>query len=267
MGISAVIITFNEAAKIADCVRSVSWADEVIVVDSHSTDNTREIAEGFGARVIERDWPGFARQKQFAADAASHDLILSIDADEVVTDELANEIQRLDLGSADAFRMPRLSYYLGKPIRHGSWYPDKQIRLFDRRKCSWTEDVIHESVSVPSGKVIDLQNDLLHFSSDGVRHHAEMLTSRYAPLGAEKLRLQGRKVGILQLLLAGPAAFFSGYLIRLGFLDGVRGLIIATFAGYNSFLKYALRYEEQLSEQGESEAAKNTTNERDRTSN
>ncbi|MBL8182509.1 MAG: glycosyltransferase family 2 protein [Blastocatellia bacterium] len=258
MGISAVIIAFNEEAKIGDCIRSVSWADEVVVVDSHSTDRTREIAEGLGARVIERDWPGFGRQKQFGADAAKNDLVLSIDADEIVSDELANEIQTLDLTSADAFRMPRLSHYLGKPIRHGSWYPDWQIRLFDRRKCHWSNDAVHESVIVPSGNIKDLSSDLLHFSSEGILHHAQMIYERYAPLGAERLKQQNKRVSFVHLLFSGTGAFVKGYFLKLGFLDGVRGLLIATFAGYNAFLKHAIRYEQQLNEKASLSSADTT---------
>lgn len=249
MGISAVIITFNEADKIGDCIRSVSWADEIVVVDSHSTDRTREIATKLGARVVERDWQGFSAQKQFATDTATNKWVFSIDADEVVTPELAKEITSLDLNSADAFRLPRLSYYLGKPIRHGSWYPDMQTRLYDRTRCSWTNDVIHESVTVPSGRLVDLRSDLLHYSSDGILHHAQMIVQRYAPLGAAKLKEQGRTVGITSMLLAGPAAFISGYFFKFGILDGVRGLLIAIFAGINAFLKYAIRYEQQLTDQ------------------
>ena len=253
MGISAVIIAFNEEDKIEACIRSVSWADEVIVVDSHSEDKTREVAESLGAKVIERDWPGFSAQKQFATSAASFDLVFSLDADEVVSKELADEILALDHGSADAFRTPRLSHYLGKPIRHGSWYPDRQVRLFDRRKCSWSLDAVHESVLVPSGRVVDLRSNILHFSSEGILHHAEMIQLRYAPLGAEKLRQQGARVGYWRLLTAGPAAFLSGFILKFGFLDGIRGLMIAMFAGYNSFLKYAIRYEQQLNEEIASE--------------
>lgn len=258
MGISAVIIAFNEEAKIGDCIRSVSWADEVLVVDSRSTDRTREIATALGAKVIERDWPGFGEQKQFATDAAQHDLVFSIDADEVVSDELYNEIQNLDLESADAFRMPRLSHYLGRPIRHGSWYPDSQIRLFDRRKCHWSNDAVHESVIVPSRRIKDLRSDLLHYSSEGILHHAQMIYERYAPLGAEKFRQQKKRVTYAHLIFSGPGAFVRGYFLKLGFLDGVRGLLIATFAGYNAFLKHAIRYEHQLNEESASDTADTT---------
>jgi len=258
VGISAVIIAFNEAEKIENCIRSVSWADEVLVVDSYSTDETREIAIGLGAKVIQREWPGFAQQKQFATDAATFDLIFSIDADEVVTPELAKEISNLDTSTADAFRMPRLSHYLGRPIRHGSWYPDPQIRLFDRTHCHWSNDAIHESVVVPSGRVRNLKGELLHFSSEGILHHAKMIYERYAPLGAERLRQQGRKSTFGKILFSGLGTFLSGYILKLGFLDGIRGLLIATFAGYNTFLKFAIRYEQQVNE-GEDLGAANAT--------
>nr|HMT08862.1 hypothetical protein [Pyrinomonadaceae bacterium] len=165
-----------------------------------------------------------------------------------VSKELEAEIAGLDLSTADAFRMPRLSHYLGKPIHHGSWYPDSQIRLFDRRKCNWSLDAIHESVKVPSGSIKDLKSELLHYNSEGILHHAQMIYERYAPLGAEKLKQKGRKVTFWHLLLSGPATFVSGYILKFGFLDGIRGLLIAVFAGYNTFLKNALRYEQQINE-------------------
>ena len=148
MKISAVIIAFNEERNIADAVRSVEWADEIIVVDSESTDSTREIAASLGARVVVNKWPGFSDQKQFAVDQASNDWILSLDADERISDDLRLEIDgiRNDAPSADGYRIPRLSYYMERPIRHGGWYPDLQLRLFDRTKGRWNGAVIHESV-------------------------------------------------------------------------------------------------------------------------
>ncbi|MGH7784117.1 MAG: glycosyltransferase family 2 protein, partial [Candidatus Binatia bacterium] len=149
MKISAVIIAFNEEGKIADAIRSVSWADEILVVDSESTDATRQIASDLGARVVIRSWLGFSKQKQFAVDAAKNDWIFSLDADERVSDVLKTEILSLlegDKTDADGYRMPRLSFYMDRPIRHSGWYPDRQLRLFDRRRAGWNERLVHESV-------------------------------------------------------------------------------------------------------------------------
>src|SRR5687767_6219676 len=154
--ISAVIICFNEEKNIADAVESVRWADEIVVVDSESTDRTSEIASEMGARVLARAWTGFAPQKEFAIRSASNDWVFSLDADERVSPELANEIIDIRERSpqADAFRIPRLSIYLGRAIRHGGWYPDKQLRLFDRRKGRWKDVIVHESVEMDQGSVI-----------------------------------------------------------------------------------------------------------------
>lgn len=248
MKISAVIITFNEEAKIADAIRSVDWADEVLVIDSESTDRTREIAEGLGARVIVEKWRGFAGQKQFAVDAAANDIIFSLDADERVTPELRDEIMAISRSGtmADAYSIPRLSIYLGREIRHGGWYPDRQIRLFDRRRSHWKDVAVHESIELDSGGVLrPLNGDILHFSVDGLAHHAAMIQNRYAPLGARAMFESGRSTSALRIALAPAASFLSGYVLKLGFLDGIAGLCIAYFGAYNTFLKHALLLEMQ----------------------
>jgi glycosyltransferase involved in cell wall biosynthesis len=163
--ISAVIITFNEEKNIGDAIRSVDWADEVLIVDSESTDRTREIAANLGAKVITRPWPGFAAQKQFAVDSASNDWILSLDADERVAETLRREIESVREKGPDkvGYTIPRLSIYLGREIRHGGWYPDRQLRLFDRRTGKWKSRVIHESFAMAEGSTVGQMNgDLLH---------------------------------------------------------------------------------------------------------
>lgn len=250
MKISAVIITFNEEAKIADAIRSVEWADEVLVVDSESTDRTREIAESLGARVVVEKWRGFAAQKQFATDAAANDMIFSLDADERVSPKLKEEIEtiRRSGNAADVYSIPRLSIYLGREIRHGGWYPDRQIRLFDRRKAHWKDVTVHESIEPDDGAVsATLSGDILHFSVDGIAHHASMIQSRYAPLGARAMLESGRSTSPLQMALAPLASFLTGYILNFGFLDGVAGLCIAYFGAYNTFLKHALLMEMQVS--------------------
>ena len=249
MKISVTIITFNEEAKIAEALRSVYWADEVLVVDSNSTDGTREIAAELGARVIVRDWTGFADQKQFATDEAANDVIFSLDADERASDELTAEIKEIKESVElpyDGYTVPRLSIYMGREIRHGSWYPDRQLRLFDRRKAAWKQVVIHESVQMqPGASIGELSGDIIHKSVDSVKHHAAMLTERYAPLGAQAMFDRGKRTSALRIAAAGPVAFAKDYLLKAGFLDGVPGLTIAAFSAYHAALKHMMLYELQ----------------------
>lgn len=249
MRISAVIIAGNEEDKIGDAVRSVSWADEVLVVDSESTDRTREIAASFGARVLTRPWPGFAAQKQFATDSATHDWIFSLDADETVSTELRDEIiglrQMDELHLPRGFRIPRLSYYVGRPVRHSGWYPDWQLRLFDRRAGRWSADLIHESFRLRDSRPAKLRNNILHFTVDSIDEHRRMIRERYAPLAARQIFERGGRTSKLQLVIAGPLAFVSTYVLKRGFLDGLTGLRIASFAAHHAALKHRLLWEMQ----------------------
>lgn len=246
MQISATIITFNEEAKIAEAIKSVAFADEILVVDSESTDKTREIAESLGAKVIVQKWLGFAKQKQFAVENAAHDWILSLDADEKVSIELKNEILNLN-PQADAYKLPRLSFYLNQPIRHGGWYPDWQIRFFNRNKARWKDVLIHESVEV-SGKVEKLKGDILHYSVEDMTHHHRMIGERYAPLAARQMFERGRKTTKLKIYTAGLTTFLQTYILKAGFLDGFAGFCIARFAAHHAFLKHLLLWEMENSE-------------------
>jgi glycosyltransferase involved in cell wall biosynthesis len=246
--ISAVIITFNEEKNIAEAIRSVKWADEVLVVDSESTDRTREIAESLGARVIVNKWPGFAAQKQLAVDAAASDWIISLDADERVSGALKTEILALKESSsgADGYKIPRLSIYMSREIRHSGWYPDRQLRLFDRRKGRWKQVLIHESVEMVEGaNVGQLKGDILHFSVESVEHHHRMIGERYAPLAARQMFENGRSTSPLKIVLAGWAAFIRTYFLKAGFLDGFPGFCIAYFAAHHAIMKHLLLYEMQ----------------------
>ena len=246
MYISAVIITYNEEKNILATLESVSWADEIIVVDSNSTDRTTEIAAGNGATVIVRDWPGFSQQKQFGVDTAGHDWIFSLDADERVSAELRKEIEALKTSAskADGYRIPRLSFYMGKEIRHSGWYPDRQLRLFDRRKGRWNGREIHESVEMaPDAKVARLNSDILHFSVENAAEHHKMIGERYAPLGARHMFENGVTTSRLRVVTAGPIAFLRSYVFKLGFLDGFPGFCIARFAAYHAYLKHLLLFE------------------------
>jgi glycosyltransferase involved in cell wall biosynthesis len=246
--ISAVLITFNEEANIKKAIESVSWADEVVVVDSHSTDATRTIAAALGARVIERDWPGFSDQKQFAVDSASNDWVFSLDADERVSPQLKHQILELSRApnSADGFYIPRLSTYMGRQIRHSGWYPDKQMRLFDRRKGSWNGRPIHESVELaPGAKTGELKSEILHFSVKNAAEHHRMIGERYAPLAAKHMFDSGRRTSPFRTAFAGPAAFLRSYILKLGILDGFPGYCIARFAAHHAYLKHLLLWEMQ----------------------
>jgi glycosyltransferase involved in cell wall biosynthesis len=227
-GLSACIITLNEADRIEACVRSVDFCDEILVVDAHSTDRTRELAAALGARVIERDWPGYRSQKQFAVDNARHPWVLCLDADERVSPELRAEILALraaGLTTAAGWSIPRITDYFGRFLRHGNAYPDRLVRLFDRRRGGWRGEEIHENTRI-DGRVRKLHGHLEHYSYRSLRDH-QVRMQRYAELMAQALYERGRRCGLLPVLLNPHWRFVRGYLLRLGFLDGWRGLVFA----------------------------------------
>jgi glycosyltransferase involved in cell wall biosynthesis len=244
--ISATIITFNEEKNIAKAIRSVLWAHEVIVIDSNSTDKTVEIAKELGAKVVVQPWLGFAKQKQFAVNQATNDWIFSLDADEIVSNELATEINKLKNinNLASGFRIPRLSFYMNQPIRHCGWYPDTQIRLFNRTNAKWKNVLIHESIEV-DGKINNLRGDIHHYSVENAGHHHKMIGERYAPLSAQQMFANGRKTSRFKVKTIGIITFLQVYLLKLGFLDGFPGFCIARFAAHHAFLKHLLLWEMQ----------------------
>jgi glycosyltransferase involved in cell wall biosynthesis len=237
--VSVTVITRDEAANIAACLASVAWADEVLVVDCGSTDRTVEIARARGARVIVKDWPGYSAQKNFAAAEASNDWILSVDADERVTPELANEIRATLAGSPTmaGCRIPRVTWHLGRWIRTTDWYPDYQLRLYDRRRARWKERRVHESVTA-DGPVGQLKNDLQHYAYRDITHHHQTM-DRYTTLAAEDMYASGRRAGFVDVALHPPAAFLRNYVLRLGFTDGMPGFIISAMNAHYVFLKFA----------------------------
>lgn len=239
MRISATIITFNEERNIARAMESLRCCDEIIVVDSHSTDRTAEIAERLGARVIEGPWPGYARQKNVAAEHAAHDWILSIDADEALSEALEGEIWQIKKYGPvfDAYTMPRLAQYMGRWILHSGWYPDRKIRLYHRKKARWVGDFVHESVQV-DGRLGHLRSDLLHFTCDSLSEHLKSM-DRYTTLAAEQIVSLKKHVGMKHLLLDPPWTFVKTYFLQRGFLDGLEGLTIAYMAALYNFVKYA----------------------------
>ena len=227
-GLSACVITYNEADRIEACIASLAFCDEIIVVDSHSTDATRALASAAGARVIERDWPGYRSQKQFAVETATHDWVLCLDADERISDSLRDEIivlREQDFVGASGWKFPRCTEYFGRYLRHGNGYPDRVLRLFDRRCGAWAGREIHEHVEV-QGTVARLRGELMH---DAYRNLADQLRrlENYARLMAEHMHAKGRRAHWWNLLLNPGWRFFRGYILRGGFLDGWRGLILA----------------------------------------
>jgi glycosyltransferase involved in cell wall biosynthesis len=250
MKISATIITLNEQENIREALASVVWADEVLVVDSGSTDQTCAIAEASGARVIKKDWPGFAEQKQFAAEEAQHDWVFSLDADERVSKELSASIAALRKLSgderADGYRIARRSFYQGRWIKGGGWYPDRQLRLYRKSRGRWATRHIHESVKMqPDARVEDLQGDILHYSVRDSAHHHRMIGERYAPLAALQMFEEGRRTSRLRIATAAPLGFIRSFILKGGFRDGLAGLSIARFAGHHDFLKHLLLWEKQ----------------------
>lgn len=239
MKISATIITYNEERNLPRAIESLRCADEVVVVDSGSNDRTVEIAEKLGARVVESPWPGYAKQKNFAAESAKYDWILSIDADESLSEALEGEIWRLKKTGPtfDAYTMPRLAQYLGRWIRHSGWYPDRKVRLYNRLKADWTGDYVHESVKV-GGSLGHLESNLLHFTCESLSEHLRTM-DRYTTLAAEQLIANGQRATWARLVLEPPWTFFRTYVIKLGFLDGIEGLCIANMAALYNFVKYA----------------------------
>jgi glycosyltransferase involved in cell wall biosynthesis len=226
-GVTATIIAFNEEARIAEAIASLSCCDEVIVVDSGSTDGTKDIADRLGARVIERAWQGYADQKNFAAGQASNDWVLNIDADERLSIELADDIAewKKSVPSATAWSMPRRVFYLGRWIKHSGWYPDRKVRLYNRTKGRFEGAFVHESVKT-AGPVAAFRGDLLHFPYRDWSDHARKV-DRYTELAAEAARSNGVHGSTLKLIVAPPIAFMKAFLLRGGFLDGWRGLAIA----------------------------------------
>lgn len=250
MKISAAIITFNEEANIREACESLAWADEIIVVDSGSNDKTRAIAEACGARVIEKDWPGFSAQKQVATDQALHDWVFSLDADERVSEELKASIaklRKLDAAKlADGYRIPRRSFYQGRWIKGGGWYPDWQLRLFRKSRGHWEPRHIHESVKAdPGARIEKLSGDILHYSVHDSAYHHRMIGERYAPLAAQQMFEEGRRTSQLKIATAAPAAFVRSYLLKGGFRDGLAGISIASFAAHHAFLKNLMLWEKQ----------------------
>lgn len=239
MKISAAIITLNEQRNVARAMESLRCCDEIVVVDSGSTDRTVEIARNLGARVIENPWQGYADQKNYATEQCANDWVLSLDADESLSEALEGEIWQIRKHGPqfDAYTMPRLAQYLGRWILHSGWYPDRKVRLYDRRRARWKGKFVHESVVV-DGRIGHLKSNLLHFTCDSLSEHLRSL-DRYTTLAAEQLLEEKTGVSWGQLLFDPPWTLFRTFILKRGFQDGPEGLAIAWMAAMYNFLKFA----------------------------
>ena len=240
--LSVVVICFNEEAILDKCLAAVQWADEIIVLDSFSTDRTVEIARQYTTRVFQNEWQGYAHQKTLALSHASHSWILSLDADEVVSPELAEEIRSVLAREPDlaGYRVPRMTFYLGRFLRH-CWYPDFKVRLFQKALGRWSEHEVHESVLLEgsSGK---LEHPLLHYSFPSIQDHLRTI-QQYTSLGAASLAHSGRSFSLARLLGSPPFMFLQQYIGKRGFLDGIPGLVASVLSAFHEFVKYAKLYE------------------------
>jgi glycosyltransferase involved in cell wall biosynthesis len=244
--LTVTVITRNEAANIEGALQSVQWADEIVVVDSHSVDETVAIAERHRARVVLHDWGGYSAQRNYAAEIAANDWILALDADERVPPELAAEIQRImQEGSIlGGYRMPRLSYYLGRWIHGTDWYPDYQLRLYDRRVGQFNGKRVHESVELKYGRPGTLQHGLQHYPYRDISDHVTSI-DHYTTLAAEEWYAEGRRTNAFEVAIHPPAAFFRNYIVRRGLFDGMPGLLISILNSYYVFLKVLKLWELQ----------------------
>lgn len=247
---TATIITKDEEANIEDALRSVDFADEIVVVDSGSTDRTCEIAAKYTDKVIVNDWPGHVKQKQFAVDSAANDWILSLDADERISKELAGEIKNIMSGypDADGYEVNRRSKYLGKWIRYSGWYPDKRIRLFNRTKAEWGGYDPHDRV-VCRGKTGRIEKDILHIPYKDVSHHLKTIDS-YTSIMAQRFFEKGKRANLLDVTLRPVFTFLKKMIVKTAFLDGYQGFVIAATSAYSVMFKYIKLLQLQKGKQG-----------------
>jgi len=237
----------NAATQLEACLQSARFGDEIVVVDSGSSDGTQALAQRHGARVVHQDWLGFGPHKQFAVETASHEWVLCLDADERVTPELQAAIENaLKDPSTAAFRFARCNRFLGRYLRHGEGYPDWSLRLFDRRQARWSDDAVHEKV-ITQGRIGELPGDLLHDSAESL---ASYLTkqNRYTTLAADMAFATGKRASLGRIAFSPLLRFIKFYFIRQGFRDGLPGLIHIVIGCCNSFMKYSKIFERQKSD-------------------
>jgi glycosyltransferase involved in cell wall biosynthesis len=238
LALSLVVITRDAGAQLAECLASAAFATDVLIVDSGSSDDTVQIAGRHGARVIEQAWLGFGAQKQFAVERARHDWVLCLDADEYLSPQLQDSIRKtLTRPDCTAYTMARCNRFLGRWLRHGEGYPDWNLRLFDRRRARWSDDVVHEHV-LADGPVGRLDGDLMHASAQSLESYLAKQNC-YTTLQAQALFGRGEAFSAVRLVASPALRFIRFYFFRAGFLDGVPGLVHIAIGCFNSFCKYA----------------------------
>jgi glycosyltransferase involved in cell wall biosynthesis len=243
--ISATLITCNEEHNIAEAIRSLSWASEIVVVDSGSSDATLEICGKFTDKIFHRDWTGYVDQKNYAVEKAQHDWIFSLDADERVSPDLCKEILGLaDKGfTSSGYRIPRVAFFMGRWIRHGDWYPDHQLRLFDRRRGKWQGGRVHESVKIGETPGY-LKGEIYHYTYRNLSDYLRRLEI-YSNLAAFDYQQKGKSANAGKLFFNPLGAFVKAYVLKRGFLDGTPGFSVAAMGAISAFFKYAKLYELQ----------------------
>lgn len=239
--ISLVIITYNEEQNIARCIESVGpLADEIVVVDSFSTDNTETICRKYGVKFVQHVFEGHIQQKNYAITQASHPNILSLDADEALSDKLRDSINKVKQHwECDGYYFNRLTNYCGKWIRHSGWYPDRKLRLFDSRKGRWAGINPHDSYELKQGSTVCwLKGDLLHYCFSSIQEHVEQ-TNKFSEEGAKALYNKGKRSNTLKIIVKSAARFFRNYFLKQGFRDGYYGYLICSISAFSALLKYA----------------------------
>ncbi|MDZ7262736.1 MAG: glycosyltransferase family 2 protein [candidate division KSB1 bacterium] len=240
--LSVIIITLNEEKNIRECLEGVQWADEIVVVDSRSSDNTCQIARNFTDKVFTVDWLGFSGTKNYALEKAEGQWVLWLDADERVPEELAQEIQKaIQSDEVDGFYLPRKAYFLGRWIRHCGWYPGYVLRLFKREKARFNDALVHEGLEF-QGKTGKLKTPLLHYTDRAIEHYFSKF-NHYTTLAAQQLLQKGKQFRLMDLLFRPLHTFFRMYFLKLGFLDGIQGVILSVFSACYVFTKYAKLWE------------------------
>ena len=242
--LSVIVITHNEEKNIVECLESVAWAKEIIIVDSSSTDRTVEFAKQFTRKVFVTEWKGYAGAKNYALDNSTSEWILWLDADERVTPELALEIQSIinDISKIfTGFEVARRAYFLGKWIKHSGWYPGYVMRLFKRGKVRFDDSRVHEKVNI-DGAIGRLKHDLLHYTDDTLYHYL-IKFNRYTTLAAEDMKQAGKRFSLYGIIIRPPFLFFKMYILHRGFLDGMHGLVLAMLSASYVFVKYAKLWE------------------------
>lgn len=244
--LSVITLTLNEEHNIAECLSGVQWADELIVVDSGSTDRTVERAKSFTRHIMKVEWKGYGATRNLALTQCTGDWVLWLDADERVTPELSAEIQHIvekNEKEIGGYSIARRAYFLGRWIKHCGWYPSRVTRLFRREMGRFTENNVHEQLRV-DGVVRELRHDLLHYTDPDLRHYFAKF-NRYTSLAADDLHAAGRSFRFHDLLVRPPFQFFKMYIVRLGFLDGLQGFILSVVSSAYVFAKYAKLWELQ----------------------